>query len=50
MSTVASFVATIAKQGELRVVIIPKKYRPKLKNYEGEHVKITIEEIIPQQE
>ncbi len=48
MNTIISFVATIAKQGDLRVIIIPKKYRGSVKDYEGEHVKITVDEIIPQ--
>jgi antitoxin component of MazEF toxin-antitoxin module len=39
------FVATIAHQGEMRVIVIPKRLHGKVSVFEGEQVKISIEKI-----
>ena len=39
------FVATIAHQGEMRVIVIPKRMHDKISTFEDEQVKITIEKI-----
>jgi len=39
------FVATIAHQGSMRVIVIPKRLHKKTSSMEGEQVKITLEKI-----
>jgi hypothetical protein len=45
LTEILKFVATIVKQGDMRVIIIPKKLHPKISKRDGDQVKITIEEI-----
>lgn len=45
LTEILKFVATIVKQGDMRVLIIPKKLHPKISKYEGDQVKVTIEDI-----
>lgn len=45
MADIVKFVATIAHQGEMRVLVIPKRLHEKVSPFEGEQVKITIEKI-----
>jgi antitoxin component of MazEF toxin-antitoxin module len=45
LTEILKFVATIVKQGDMRVIIIPKKLHPKISKHEGDQVKITIEDI-----
>gem|GEM_PF-3593851 len=45
MTEILKFVATIVKQGDMRVLIIPKRLHPKITKRDGEQVKVTIEEI-----
>jgi hypothetical protein len=42
---VLKFDATIAHQGEMRVIVIPKRLHDKVSIFEGEQVKISIEKI-----
>ncbi|CAE6487245.1 conserved hypothetical protein [Candidatus Nitrosotenuis uzonensis] len=37
--------AIIAHQGQMRVIVIPKRLHKKLTSFEGEQVKITLEKI-----
>lgn len=45
MADTMQFVATIAHQGEMRVIVIPKRMHEKVSSFEGDQVKITIEKI-----
>ena len=45
MADTVTFVATIAHQGEMRVVVVPKRLHEKIASLDGEQVKITIEKI-----
>jgi len=42
---ILKFVATIASQGDMRVLVIPKRLHPKIKKHEGIQVKVILEEI-----
>jgi antitoxin component of MazEF toxin-antitoxin module len=45
LAEIEKFVATISHQGDMRVIVVPKRLHKKLEMYEGSQVKITIEEI-----
>ncbi|AJM93036.1 hypothetical protein NPIRD3C_1826 [Nitrosopumilus piranensis] len=45
MTEIAKFVATVSHQGDMRVIVVPKRLHKKFERYEGSQVKITIEEI-----
>jgi len=45
VAQILKFVGTIASQGDMRVIIIPKRMHPKIKKHEGEQVKIIVEEL-----
>lgn len=45
MSEILRFVATISHQGQMRVIVIPKRLHKKLIGLEDEQVKITLEKI-----
>ena len=45
LTEVVKFVATVAHQGEMRVIVIPKRLHKKIVDFEEEQVKITLEKI-----
>ena len=45
MTEILKFVAKIAHQGDMRVIIIPKRLHKKIENLDEDQVKIIIEKI-----
>jgi len=42
---ILKFVATVAHQGDMRVIVVPKRLHKKIMNFEDEQVKVTVEKI-----
>lgn len=45
LTEAVKFVATVAHQGEMRVIVIPKRLHKKIMDFEDEQVKVTLEKI-----
>jgi len=45
LTDILKFVATVAHQGDMRVIVIPKRLHKKITNFEEEQVKVTLEKI-----
>jgi len=39
------FVATVAHQGQMRVIVIPKRLHKKLEGFEEDQIKVTLEKL-----
>ncbi|MEW6044225.1 MAG: hypothetical protein WAO91_01610 [Candidatus Nitrosotenuis sp.] len=45
MTETLKFVATVAHQGQMRVIVIPKRLHKKLEGFEEEQIKVTLEKL-----
>ncbi|MEM4252416.1 MAG: hypothetical protein QXE84_02710 [Candidatus Nitrosotenuis sp.] len=45
MTETLKFVATVAHQGQMRVIVIPKRLHKKLEGFEEDQIKVTLEKL-----